>query len=50
MPAKSSKSKGNTRNAKVDRQSRQVFWLRVAFSIFALILVLSMVLSLVSTK
>ena len=48
MAGKSSKGKSNGKSERVDQQTRQLRWARIAFGIFAVILVLSMLLSLVS--
>ncbi len=47
MAGKSSKSKSGNKS---DHQARQLRWTRLAFGIFAVILVLSMVLSLMATS
>jgi hypothetical protein len=48
MSNKSSKTKTGTKNEKPDQRSRQLRWARIAFAVFGLLLILSMVLSLVS--
>jgi hypothetical protein len=48
MPSKSSKSKTNPKPEKIDRQAHQTRWMRIAFGIFAVLLILSMVLAAVS--
>ena len=50
MAGKSSKSKAGTKGKATDRQARQMRWAQVAFSIIALIMVLSMVLALIGTS
>jgi len=46
MASKSSKSRNKNRSEKADPRARQLRWYRIAFGIFAVILVLSMLLSL----
>ena len=47
MASKQTKSKNSTKSEKSDPRARQMLWYRIAFIIFALILVVSMLLSLV---
>ncbi len=44
----SSKSKTNTKNEKPNQPRRKLSWAQIVFGIFALLLILSMMLSLVS--
>jgi hypothetical protein len=45
----SSKGKSGSKNEKTGQQSRQIPWARIAFGFFAIILILSMVLSAVAS-
>jgi len=47
MAGKIAKSKTSSKNEKNDHQTRQMLWARIAFVLFALVLILSMVLSMV---
>jgi hypothetical protein len=50
MAGKTSSSKGkSTKSEKTGQQSRQITWARIAFGFFAIILILSMVLSAVAS-
>lgn len=48
MAGKSSKNRGGGKNERADYRARQLRWTRIALGVFALLLVLSMLLSLVS--
>jgi hypothetical protein len=47
MPAKSSSSKSNTKNEKADPTRRKLSWAQIAFGLFALLMIVTMILSLV---
>jgi hypothetical protein len=50
MAGKTAKSRTSNKSEKANRQTRQLLWARIAFGVFALVLILSMVLSMVANN
>ena len=50
MATKTTKGNSNDKKPRIDHQARQVKWAQIAFGIFALIMVLTLVLSMVATN
>jgi hypothetical protein len=50
MAGKIAKGKTSSKNEKNNHQTRQMLWARIAFGVFALVLILSMVLSMVANN